>query len=76
MCYGACCTPIFTGVTFERCTLVALAGAHVTLQRPTFTDMHKSSSGLSIYAHGVCTKVVSHGGCIAGGTQGVAVQVT
>lgn len=75
MCYGASCTPTFTGVTFERCTVVALAGAQVALERPSFKCMGSSSSGVSIYAHGVCTKVVSQGGSISGGTQAVAVQV-
>ena len=75
VCHGGQCTPTFTDVRFERCTLVVLAGAHATLERPAFTAMHACKTGLSIFVEGAGTQALVRGGCITGGLQGATVQV-
>lgn len=72
--------PTFTDVTFHHCTLVALAGAQVSLTRPKFyAEMDGSSTaatspGISVYSHGNGTLVHVWGGSITGGYQGLMVQ--
>lgn len=75
MCHGERCTPAFIDVKFERCTLVVLAGAQATLERPSFTGMHACKTGLSIYVEGPKTQALVHGGSITGGLQVATVQV-
>lgn len=74
MCHGAACSVKFTDVTFDACTLVVTAGAHVTLERCSFLHMQSSVVGLGLYATGKRTLVVWRGGCVAGGAQGVVVS--
>lgn len=74
VCYGEGCNATFTDVTFADCTLVVLAGAHVTLNAPTFTQEGEVGASLSVLADGAGTKVVVNSGDITGGMQGAIVQ--
>jgi hypothetical protein len=74
VCCGEGCTATFTDVTFNNCTLLALQGAHVTLNQSKHQHSHAASSGLSIYTHGPGTKVAVRGGTISGGIQGASVH--
>lgn len=71
MCYGSGCNVSFEDVKFSRCTIVALAGAQVTLTTSFFQNATK---GLSIMASGAGTVVRMHGGSIKYGAQGAMVQ--
>lgn len=75
VCHGPLCTPTFNNVTFERCTLVVLAGAHATLNGAHFMNMHACKAGLSIFVEGAGSTAVVRGGRMSGGLQGATVQV-
>lgn len=74
MCMGPLCKVTCSNTTFNRCTVVVLNGASVSLQNPEFLDMGKSVSLVSMYAHGQGSNVRINGGSISGGIQGIAVQ--
>jgi hypothetical protein len=74
VCSGRHTIVTFTDVNFHGCTLLALKKAKVTIQRSRFENMATSSTGLSVYAHGVHTTVKVHECSMDGGVQGVTVQ--
>ena len=79
VCSGRGCNVTFTNVSFERCTVVAVAGATVTLTACVFSLDPSARHGLALLASGAGTTVHmgAHGveGCtIEGGLQGVSVQ--
>lgn len=61
-------------VTFDGCSLLVLAGAHVTLENVTFKNMHRGSNRIGMVAQCAGTVAMVQGGSITGGLQGVAVQ--
>lgn len=75
VCHGANCHANFTDVRLMRSTLVATAGAHVTLKGASFTRPRSGGTGVAIFAHGSGTSVNLKGGSITGGAQGATVQV-
>jgi hypothetical protein len=74
VCMGSSCRASFTDCEFNKCALLVLEGARVTLEHPRFNDMGKSAALLSVYAHGSGSQVCMNGGSITGGIQGVALQ--
>jgi Right handed beta helix region len=68
------CAVSFTDFNFEACTLIVLAGAHVTLHNCSFTEMEASVAGLSVYVSGHASEVGMSECSIEGGVQGVAVK--
>lgn len=80
MCHGAACTTRFSNVHFHGCTVVVLAGAHVTLERTTVQPVKlllpaiQQAKGLAVFAHGIGTHVVLRDSCIKGVVQGATVQ--
>ena len=75
VCHGENCRANFTDVRFTRSTLVATAGAHVTLTGASFTRPRIGGTGVAILAHGSRTSVNLKGGSITGGAQGASAQV-
>jgi hypothetical protein len=74
VCHGSECSVTFTGTHFLGCTVVALAGATVTLSNCTSQNSTNGPSGVSILASGDRTAVLVDGGSIIGGAHGIAVQ--
>lgn len=67
MCHGKGCTPTFTDAVCDSCTLIALAGASVTLKSPELKNMDVSDASDSVVAHGTGTHVTVDEGDIQGG---------
>ena len=74
VCMGNKCRATFSDAVFNRCSLVVVGRAQVTLHSPQFKDMKNSRVGLSVYVHGSGSCVQIKGGAIEGGIQGVTVQ--
>ena len=74
VCSGASCQATFKDTKFEHCSLVVLSAAQATLSKAAFINMDDSESGLSVFVHGVSSRVAVQGITVAGGTQAVAVQ--
>lgn len=45
---------------FERCSLLVISGAQVTLSKPQFRDMDSSADRHSVYVHGAGSRAVVH----------------
>ena len=74
VCMGSTCRATFHDAVFDKCSLVVMAGAQVTLHNTHFENMEQSEALLSVYAHGSASQVHLHGGAIEGGVQGLMVQ--
>jgi hypothetical protein len=73
-CMGDNCQVTFDDCTFDRCSLLAVDGAEVTLCSPQFRDMDEAIQRISVCVHGAGSTVrVQGGGNIEGGVQGIAV---
>ena len=78
VCSGPGCSVTFSEVAFERCTVVAVGGATVTLSGCTFSLDPFGLRGLAVLASGATTTVhmlrgEDKGCTISGGLQGVCV---
>ena len=74
MCYGSGCRVSISNCTFKRCSVVALCGAHVTVDNSTFVARADVPQGIALYACGAGTLVHVSSVDICGGAQGVAVH--
>jgi hypothetical protein len=72
LCHGKGCQVTFSNVVFERCTLVVLEAAAVTLNSCKFSNTSRQE-GVSIYASGQGTTVQVRGGSLSGGAQGATI---
>lgn len=71
VCHGEGCNVTFSDVTFEHCTLVATAGAKVTVTNCNFI---RDLEGVSVFASSTNTTVCMHDNKVNGGEHGVVVQ--
>lgn len=74
MCYGRGCNITMKKVTFDRCSLIVMAGARVHLINSKTGMADTNTEGICLLAHGRGTEVRINGGVLSHGIQGLSVQ--